>query len=104
MEGPGKPAGAPAKEERVGRSRGWQRRAARRGDTLSAVVAECLRRGLEAPELPADHPEAGGNLAHDLHTVALMKEHGVSEIRTANDDFDRFSGVRAVNPLEEGER
>lgn len=33
-----------------------KRRAARRGETLSAVVAECLKRGLEAPEVPADLP------------------------------------------------
>lgn len=33
-----------------------KRRAARRGETLSSVVAECLKRGLEAPEIPADLP------------------------------------------------
>ena len=33
-----------------------KRRAAERGDTLSAVVAECLKRGLEAPEGPAELP------------------------------------------------
>ena len=33
-----------------------KRRAAERGDTLSAVVAECLKRGLEAPERPAELP------------------------------------------------
>lgn len=33
-----------------------KRRAAEREDTLSAVVAECLKRGLEAPEEPAELP------------------------------------------------
>lgn len=68
------------------------------------LLVETERHPEVLDELAAEHPDAGGNLAHDLHTVALMKEHGVSEIRTADDDFDRFSAVRAVNPLEEGER
>jgi hypothetical protein len=33
-----------------------KRRAAERGDTLSDVVAECLKRGLEAPESTGDLP------------------------------------------------
>lgn len=33
-----------------------KRRAAERGDTLSDVVAECLKRGLEAPEPTEDLP------------------------------------------------
>jgi hypothetical protein len=36
--------------------RDLKRRAAKRGETLSAVVAETLRRGLAAPEPPADLP------------------------------------------------
>lgn len=33
-----------------------RRRAARRGETLSAVVAEALRRGLAAPDAPGELP------------------------------------------------
>jgi plasmid stability protein len=33
-----------------------KRRAAKRGETLSAVVAEALRRGLAQPEAPGDLP------------------------------------------------
>jgi hypothetical protein len=40
-----------------------------------------------------------GNLWHDAHTAALMIEHGVSEIRTADADFGRFAQLRCVNPL-----
>jgi toxin-antitoxin system PIN domain toxin len=32
-------------------------------------------------------PAAVGNLFHDLHTAALMREHGVPEIITADTDF-----------------
>lgn len=40
-----------------------------------------------------------GNLLHDAHIVALMIEHGVREIYTADADFGRFSGIKAINPL-----
>jgi len=50
-------------------------------------------------QLIRDHPRAAGNLMHDLHMAALMKEHGVSEIRTADTDFHQFDFLRVVNPL-----
>lgn len=50
-------------------------------------------------ELAASDPELSGDLVHDLHTVALMKEHGVTEIRTRDADFRRFSDLRVVDPL-----
>ncbi len=50
-------------------------------------------------ELAALHPRAAGNLMHDLHTAALMREHGVSEIRTADAHFHQFKFLRVVNPL-----
>ncbi len=42
---------------------------------------------------------ASGNLAHDAHIAALIVEHGVSELLTADRDFARFPGVRARNPF-----
>lgn len=42
---------------------------------------------------------ASGNLAHDAHIAALVVEHGVSELLTADRDFSRFPGVRARNPF-----
>lgn len=50
-------------------------------------------------ELVASDPGVSGNLVHDLHTVALMKEHGVTEIRTRDADFRRFPELRVVDPL-----
>jgi toxin-antitoxin system PIN domain toxin len=43
------------------------------------------------------HP--AGNLFHDIHTAALMREHGVSEIVTADSDFRQFGFLKVTNPL-----
>lgn len=43
--------------------------------------------------------DARGNLAHDAHIAALVVEHGVSELLTADRDFARFPTVRARNPF-----
>lgn len=42
---------------------------------------------------------AAGNLAHDAHIAALLIEHGVTELLTADRDFARFPRVRATNPF-----
>ena len=34
-----------------------------------------------------------GNLAHDEHIAALIVEHGVGELWTADRDFARFPGI-----------
>lgn len=49
--------------------------------------------------LVAAHPRLSGNPVHDLHTAALMKEHGIDEIRTADTDFHQFPFLEVVNPL-----
>jgi toxin-antitoxin system PIN domain toxin len=46
--------------------------------------------------------EAGrvaGPEIHDARIAALCMEHGVSEIWTADRDFNRFSGLKLRNPL-----
>lgn len=40
-----------------------------------------------------------GNLAHDAHIAALLLEHGVNEILTADDDFRRFPALKVTNPF-----
>lgn len=44
-------------------------------------------------------PDLAGSRFHDLHTVLLMREHAIAEIRSADRDFKRFSGTRVVDPL-----
>lgn len=51
-----------------------------------------LRRMVEAGR-------ATGNLAHDAHIAALLREHGVSEFWTTDRDFSRFPGIVLRNPF-----
>jgi len=45
---------------------------------------------------------AAGNLAHDAHIAALVVEHGVRELWTADRDFARFPGLRVRDPFRGG--
>ena len=54
-------------------------------ETLQSVVGEL------------GHP--GGNLLHDIHTATLMREHGVPEIITADNDFLQFRFLKVRNPF-----
>ena len=40
-----------------------------------------------------------GNLFFDIRTAALMREHGIRKIYTADTDFLQFRGIEVVNPL-----
>jgi predicted nucleic acid-binding protein len=42
---------------------------------------------------------AGGNRAHDAQIAALVVEHGIRELLTADRDFARFPGVPTRNPF-----
>jgi hypothetical protein len=42
---------------------------------------------------------ATGNLVHDAHIAALLLEHGVRELWTADRDFSRFPGLRVHYPF-----
>lgn len=46
--------------------------------------------------------QATGNLIHDAHIAALLREHGVKEIWTSDRDFSRFPGLRVRNPFAGG--
>jgi hypothetical protein len=50
-------------------------------------------------DLANQYPDLSGNQVHDLHIAAVMKEHGIAEIRTADTDFHQFRFLRVVNPL-----
>lgn len=50
-------------------------------------------------DLIKDVPHLSGNLAHDAHTVALMREHGLRRIYTRDTDFHRFPDVEPIDPL-----
>jgi len=42
--------------------------------------------------------EPSGNFFFDIHTAALMREHGIRRIASADNDFAKFSGFEVVNP------
>lgn len=63
------------------------------------VLVETERHAEVTSDLGAEYPWVSGSIMHDFHTVALMREHGITEIRTADTDFRRFKHLRVVNPL-----
>lgn len=63
------------------------------------VLVETERHGEVLGELVAAHPRLKGNLLLDFHTAAVMREHGMTEIRTADSDFRQFGFLNVVNPL-----
>ena len=65
----------------------------------SGILVETDRHGEILKELAAQYSRLSGNAVHDLHTAALMREHGVAEIRTADRDYHQFKFLRVVNPL-----
>lgn len=50
-------------------------------------------------ELVEELPDLRGNLMHDLHTAALMREHGIKTVYTRDTDFHRFPFLEPVDPL-----
>jgi len=42
---------------------------------------------------------ATGNLVHDAHIAAVLLEHGVHEVWTADRDFARFPGLKVHDPF-----
>lgn len=69
----------------------------------AGILTETERHGEILGEIVQAHPRLAGNIVHDLHTAALMREHGVAEIRTADTDFRRFPFVEVVNPSLDGQ-
>lgn len=54
---------------------------------------------LQALREVAVRGDARANRIHDAHLAALMRQHGVETIYTNDRDFQRFEGIRALNPL-----
>jgi toxin-antitoxin system PIN domain toxin len=46
-----------------------------------------------------DASRVAGPRIHDARIAALCRQHGVSELWTADRDFGRFAGLRFKNPL-----
>jgi toxin-antitoxin system PIN domain toxin len=63
------------------------------------ILVETDRHAEVVRDLTRELPHISGNHLHDLHIAALMREHGVVEIRTADADFHQFKFLRVINPL-----
>jgi hypothetical protein len=50
-------------------------------------------------EIIAEVPHLRGNIFHDAHTAALMKEHGIERIYTRDTDFYRFPFIKVIDPV-----
>lgn len=63
------------------------------------MLSETERHAEVVQELVRRHPRLAGNPVHDLHTAALMLEHGVTTLFTADTDFHQFPFLKVANPL-----
>lgn len=63
------------------------------------ILAETERHPEVIDELVHDYPQMSGSRFHDLHIAAVMREQGVTDIRTADTDFHQFKFLRVTNPL-----
>jgi hypothetical protein len=63
------------------------------------LLVEGDRHATILAELIGEVPQLAGNLLHDAHTAALMREHGVRAIYTRDTDYHRFPGVEVRDPL-----
>ena len=83
----------------LGFQQAWSFIAALLLSTSFRLLVETDRHAEILNQLAAEYPRLGGNRLHDLHIAALMREHGVTEIRTADTHFHQFKFLRVVNPL-----
>ncbi|MEO6871460.1 MAG: TA system VapC family ribonuclease toxin [Chthoniobacterales bacterium] len=50
-------------------------------------------------EVLEEFPHLRGNILHDVHTVVLMREHGIKEIYTRDMHFHRFPFLTVRDPV-----
>ena len=63
------------------------------------ILTEAGRHAEVVRDLANEYPQMSGTRFHDLHIAAVMREHGVTDIRTADADFHQFKFLRVTNPL-----
>jgi hypothetical protein len=64
------------------------------------VLSEGTQHLAVLQDLLDEQPATAGNLLHDAHLVALMREHGIRRIQTLDKDFDQFADIERLNPFE----
>lgn len=63
------------------------------------LLVESERHASALAELVVEVPQLTGNLLHDAHIAALMREHAVRAIYSRDTDFHRFPGIEVRDPL-----
>ncbi len=64
------------------------------------VLEHTERHAAVAAMTLSEFPRLAGSVVHDLHTVVLMREHGISRICTCDVDFHRFPFLQVLDPLQ----
>jgi hypothetical protein len=64
-----------------------------------SILGETERHAATLGRLAEELRDLSGNLVHDAHTAALMREHGIRTIYTRDTDFHRFPGLDVRDPL-----
>ena len=50
-------------------------------------------------ELVAKYPRVSANVVHDFHTAAILYEHGIRTLYTADTDFLQFDFLEVIDPV-----
>jgi len=64
-----------------------------------AVLVPTSRHAEVAGQLIAELPHIAGNMLHDAHTAVLMREHGIRQVCTRDNDFHEFPFLEVIDPL-----
>ena len=63
------------------------------------ILVESSRHEETLGHILSEVPALKGNLIHDSHTAALMRENGIKTIVTRDADFYRFPFIQVLDPL-----
>lgn len=82
----------------------WSFIAAITGAPGFAVLLPTARHTQVLESVLGESSHLAGNVVHDLHTVVLMREHGIRQVVTRDADFHRFTGIEVFDPCGAVER
>jgi uncharacterized protein len=80
-------------------SQAWHFIEALRAFPSFKILIETDRHAEVVRDLASEYSHMSGTRFHDLHIAAVMREHGITDIRTADADFHQFKFLRVTNPL-----
>ena len=63
------------------------------------VLSETKEHDRYLMQLIAKHDRIAANVVHDFHTAAILYEHGIRTIYTADTDFLQFPFLEVIDPV-----